>query len=275
MRRAVSKPIKTTKLIKNLNTPIDQLARPEQIKTPTLVGKINPRVARRATTYRPSEQISRFGAPIKSTERPVFSNNIQSAQTTSSPANPLKKDVFSQAINKANSHQQPRLTKKELKAIHGKKRPTKNKWVAYLSVGVLVLAIAGYGVYQNIPNIMAKVASIQAGFAANLPSYRPSGFSLSTVGYQPGTVDFNFKSNIDNRKYTISEHSSNWDSETLVSSIVIPTQGTNFKKIMVDGQSIFLYGHNEASWVTNGIWYQVQGDGSLSTNQLIKLAAKL
>jgi hypothetical protein len=239
-----------------------------------MVGSINPGIARRAKTFRLSNQISRFGAPIKSADQHKTSIDHIAIQAVKPVAEVAKKDLFEQAIENANSHQQPPLTKKELKVLHGK-HPLKGKIISYMALGIMGLAIIGYGIYQNAPNIMVKIASIKAGFAATLPSYRPSGFSLSTIDYQPGTIAFNFNGNIDSRKYTITEHSSNWDSATLVSSIVVPTQGNNYKKVMVNGQLVYLYGRDQASWVSNGIWYQVKGDGSLSTNQLIQLATTL
>lgn len=274
MRKAVNKPLKTNRLINKVTSPIRELSKADTIKTPIMAGNVNPGIARRAKTFKLSNQISRFGAPIKSAKQLHTPPNNTAVQEVKPIVRVAKKDLFEQAIENANSHQQPPLTKKELKALHGK-HPHRGRVVAYLAVGFMALAIIGYGVYQNIPNVMVKVASVRAGFAANLPSYRPSGFSLSSVGYQPGTIAFNFKGNIDNRKYTLTEHSSNWDSATLVSSIVVPIEGHDYKKIMVDGQAVYLYGQDQASWVSSGIWYQVQGDESLSTNQLIKLATTL
>jgi len=268
MRQAVTKPTKNTRLISKIHNPMNQVSNSLKIVPPTFIGKINPRTATRAQTYTKSPQIDRYGAAVKNAPtRPNLSFNQRSVQ----PAEPVKKDLYDLAIDKANAHEQPPLTKKELKQLHPK-HFFRGKALAYTAVVIMGLSLLGFGVYQNIPNIMAKVASIKAGFAVHLPGYKPSGFSLASVGYQPGTVQFDYNSNIDNRKFTLTEHSSNWDSATLVSSIVVPTQGHDYKKITVAGQSVYLYGKNQASWVSNGIWYQVQGNSSLSTNQIIKLA---
>ena len=267
MRQAVTKPTKSTRLITKINTPINQITNSPKIVPPTFVGNINPRTATRARTYAKSPQIDRYGAAVKTAPRPSISFNQQPIR----PIEPAKKDLYDLAIAKAKAHEQPPLTRKELKRLHPK-HFFKGKALAYTAVVVMGLSLLGFGVYQNIPNLMAKVASIKAGFAVHLPGYKPSGFSLASVGYQPGTVQFAYNSNIDKRHFTLTEHSSNWDSATLVSSIVIPTQGHNYQKITVAGQSIYLYGKDQAAWVSNGIWYQVQGNSSLSTNQIIKLA---
>jgi len=267
MRQAVTKPTKHTRLITKINNPVNQVTNSPKVVPPTFVGNINPRTATRAQSYSRSPQIDRFGATVKNVPRP----NPNFSQQPIQPVEPAKKDIYELAVAKANAHEQPPLTKKELKQLHPK-HSFRGKALAYTAVVILGVSLLGFGVYQNIPNLMAKVASIKAGFAVHLPSYKPSGFSLASVGYQPGTVQFDYKSNIDKRNFTLTEHSSNWDSETLVSSIVVPTQGHNYQKITVDGQSVYLYGKNQASWVSNGIWYQVQGNSSLSTNQIIKLA---
>ena len=273
-REAVKKPAKTRQIAKT-DSPLVLSSSKTLIQTPVMYGSIDPKLARRAKSFKQSPKVSRFGATVRQADPASPYLKLPAKQepmkTISKPAT---ESLLERAVAKATSHEQPPLTKKELKALHGK-RPLKGRIVGYSAVGLMALVVLGYAVYANIPTVMVKVASVRAGFAASLPSYRPSGFSLASVGYQPGTVSFDFKSNVDSRKFAITEHSSNWDSATLVSSVVIPTEGHNYKKVQIDGQEVYFFGNDQAAWVSNGVWYQVQGNGSLSTNQIIKFATTL
>ena len=277
MRTAVKKPSRTLSLITNITAPINDLEEPSQIKSPIMIGSVDQKLARRATSIIKSDKISRFGATVKegSEQIPI----LPSKTTKETPKEVIKKteldNIFDHAIANSTAHLNLPLTKKEQRAVHGKKPKKLGKITAYLSVTALALAFVGYAIYSNIPNMMAKVASLRAGFSANVPSYKPVGYSLEAVGYQPGMVSFNFKNNTLSRSFSLTERASSWDSQTLVSSVVVPTDGHNYKKIMIGGQTLYLYGSDQAAWVSNNIWYQLQGNGSLSTNQLINLASTL
>ena len=274
-REAVKKPAKTRQVTK-IEAPLGLSEAKTVIQTPAMYGSIDPKLAKRARSFKLSPKVSRFGATVRQAD--PSSPYLKPQQVTEAKlkaiAKPATESLLERAVAKATSHEQPPLSRKELKALHGK-RPLKGRVAGYSAIGLTALVVLGYVVYANIPTVMVKVASVRAGFAASLPSYRPSGFSLANVGYQPGTVSFDFKSNIDNRKFAITEHSSNWDSATLVSSVVIPTEGHNYKKVLIDGQQVYFFGNDQAAWVSNGVWYQVQGNGSLSTNQIIKFATTL
>ncbi len=277
MRTSVNKPPKTTSLIKKINSPVAEIQKPIAIKTPTMIGNVDPKVARRAKSIKLSNSISRFGGTISPADYKIEAPKHRPSLTATNQkisTHQAQSDPFANAIENATSHQQPALTKKELRKLHGK-NPKRGRLISYLAVGTMAVAVLGFAVYKNIPNFMVKVASARAGFAANMPSYQPSGFSLNAVGYRPGMVAFNFKSNVGNRSFSLTEHSSNWDNTTLVSNILVPTTGHNYKKVMIAGQEVYFYGKDQAAWVNSGIWYQVKGNGSISTNQIIKLATNL
>jgi len=277
MREAVSKPDKKYRPITKISTPIQPSNNLPAIQKPVMATSIDPKLQHRAMTYRQNRLVSRYSAtvyPAKNYQN-VISNSQPQTSLPNSSQTEAKKDIFQQAIDNANSHNQPKLTRKQLKAAHGHKLSKKFKLLSTSAVGLLIVAILSYGVYQNIPNIMAKVAASKAGFSATVPSYKPSGFSLANVGYQPGTVQFNYKSNLSTSKYSIIEHSSTWDSATLVSNLLLPTSGSKYKEITLKGIQIFLYGKDNASWVNHGILYLVKGNNALSTNQLLQLASNI
>ncbi len=275
MRTGVKKPEKSQKKIKKVSHPLILSRSSSIIKTSTMVGRVDPTLLKRAKTFTTSKEISRFGAAIG--EPSKNSPYVAIQQAASSKTNTTKKinsvSYLDRAIEKAKSHEQPGLSKRELKKI----KPKRNKGhiAAYATISLMGLMVIAYAVYANIPNVMVKVASVRAGFSAVMPSYRPSGYSLTSVGYQPGIVTFKFSSNIDTRNFSLTEHSSNWDSATLVSALVAPTSGHKYKTITYKGQTVYLFGQDQASWVSNGIWYQVKGNDSLSVNQLLKLATTI
>lgn len=271
MRTAVQKPAKSTRLVSKVNSPLT-LAKSDAIKTSPMIGVVDPKIARRAQSIKQNRFVSRFGGELKRAPATLESNLTLAAKEQAEPVT-KKPDMFEAAIEKATSHEQPPLTKKELRALHGRK-PLKNRMALYGVGGLLALVVAGYAVYANMPNVMVKVAAMRAGFSASLPSYSPAGYNLASVGYEPGVVSFNF-SNATHKGFVLTEHSSDWDSATLASSVVVPTQGSDYKKLVVGGQTIYIYGKDDAAWVSNGIWYQVDGKGNLDKTQLINLATNL
>jgi hypothetical protein len=273
MRGSVNKPAK----IRNVKTASSPLSveKSSVILSSPMIGSVDTKLARRAKAIKQSSNINRFGARVKEADQtsPYVRDIQQPASNITLPNNlPKKPDMFEAAIERATSHEMPPLTKKELRKIHGKKR-FNPKIIGYGTGFMLFLAIIGYVGYSNLSNVMVKVASMRAGFTASMPGYRPAGFALSSVGYQPGVVSFNFKDN--NHKYIVTERSSTWDSATLENSLVIPEYGNNFRAIMINGQTIYVYGKDQAAWVSNNILYQVKGNGSLSQDQITKLAQKL
>lgn len=279
MRSAVHKPSRSLREIASLSSPLDRGSNLAKITTPVAAGKINTELAERAAAIQPSPKISRFGAEVKSKS----TNNSYSYSGKSQPYEPSKHQpakepthtLLDTAIYNSESHKQPKLSKKELRSLYGKER-SRSRTTAFLTVALMGLLVIGYAVYANMPNIMAKVASVRAGFSTVLPSYRPAGYSLESVAYEPGAVSFNFKSNSNPfSSFSLAEHSSNWNSATLVSNLVVPITGSNYHKVTLNGQSVYLLGKDKAAWVHNGILFEASGNGSLSTNQLLKLATTL
>ncbi len=280
MRSAVRKPLKSNRLIRSVDTPIGLTTRSPLIESSPMVGRIDPGLAKRAKTFRHSVEISRFGATLKSAPSlPEAKASLDSptealAERVKSIARPTGANLLERAIENANSHNQPKLSRKEARLQHVK-RKERGRGASVVLISLMGILVLAYAIYVNMPNVMVKVASVRAGFSAVLPSYRPAGYSLASVNYQPSTVSFNFSSNTDNRKFAITEHSSNWDSATLLSSAIVPIEGSHYQKITLDGQNVFLYGNDQAAWVTNGILFQVNGNSSLSDNQILQLATTL
>lgn len=244
----------------------------------------------RAKKIAKSRFISRFGdvtlpTSIQLAPLPAPAHRLPESTTLTLPAADLKSpplghqrsmDIFQQALVKASKQQPPQLASKRHKRVITK-RPSASRRHRLASVSTTALAVillAGFLAYQNIPNISVRLASTHAGFNANLPNYRPAGFSIGKFAYSPGHVSINFHSNSDGRHFALLENSSNWDSATLLNDYVAQKSKT-YQTVMTAGRTVYIYGQNNATWVADGIWYRVDSQNALSSTQLIDLAASI
>lgn len=140
---------------------------------------------------------------------------------------------------------------------------------------VALLLIAGFTYYQNVPNLAMRTAASKAGIPASLPAYRPSGFSMNgPIEYAPGRVTVSFRSNSDNREFTVVQQVSNWNSEALLGNYVAKNY-RDYQTYRQGDRTVYIYDVANASWVENGIWYQISGKSSLSSEQLLNIAASM
>jgi hypothetical protein len=201
--------------------------------------------------------------------RPVY------AATADAIARPSM-DIFEQALARANSHKEsyvdPKKAKKHAKhtAHHPAKRLARSGALA-----LSALLIAGFIAYQNTANLTMRVAAHKAGFQANMPAFKPSGFAVGKFTYGNGFVAVNFHSNSDSRAFSLTQQVSKWDSEALLKEFVSSAPGKSYQTLQASGRTIYTYGNNNATWVDHGVWFNVESDGSLSTSQLVDLAASM
>lgn len=189
------------------------------------------------------------------------------AEITNARLNPeYKPDFLQSAIDHATSHEQP---------PHKLKKSKKVKITKTVGITASVMILVGIVGYQNISNLRLRMATSHAGFAASLPAYHATGFSLSDIKSNPGEVAINFsdKNNI-SKNYTVVEKPSNWDSVALRDNFV-SLKDKNYRTLETNGQLVYLYGNNNASWVNANIWYVVTGNGTLSDTQIINLVVSL
>ena len=157
---------------------------------------------------------------------------------------------------------------------HTSKQPKKRAFnVAAASLGVLL--IAGYFTYVNMPNLSVRVAAAQAGIDASYPEYRPVGYRLNgPVSFQDGQVSMNFASNSSSVAFALNQSESNWDSSALLEKYVNPRSKGNYATYSDAGLTIYTYG-TDAAWVNGGILYTVEGDASLSNEQIRRIATSM
>jgi hypothetical protein len=148
------------------------------------------------------------------------------------------------------------------------------KFINIFSISIILLVLAGYFTYLNIPNISVHVASAQAGINATYPEYRPDGYSLNgPVSYGDGEVTINFHANTGNTNFTIKQSKSSWDSSALKNQVKEDSEDI-IKTTEERGLTIYTYDNNTV-WVNGGILYSITGDAPLSSDQIRRIATSL
>lgn len=171
-------------------------------------------------------------------------------------------DIFEAAIAHARSHEQaaPRRTKRSNKILN---------WAAGLGAFLL---IASFVAYLNMNTIELRVASVRAGFSADMPNYQPTGYALGPVTAQKGKVSLSFQSG--ESTYSITQEVSNWDSQSLYDNYVAALGDAD--TIESKGRTIYIYNGNNATWVNGGVRYEINGNNaSLSSDELVAMATSM
>jgi hypothetical protein len=170
------------------------------------------------------------------------------------------------------AHAKPQVPQKRRRIRQALKKP---KGISLAAAAMSVLVIAGYVLYLNVPNIALRVAASRSGVEASLPGYKPDGFRFSgPVSYSEGSVVLGYSSATDARGYRVTQRSSDWDSQSLLENYV-RREGDQYVTFQEKGLTIYVFGGSNAAWVNGGIWYTIEGDSLLSTDQLLKIATSL
>ncbi len=293
MRTAVKKPIATTKTPRP--TTVAGISKPQ-------LGSSAHRQKLAAETIK-SPQISKFGSaehrtsivkkvqdlPVKQVVQhathhetaTLQAHHAVQAQPSASHLAPSRSKATSALIEKAltnaTAHEQP------LHSVeHGKKR---RKIAHKLGISARAMAVSssvlagvllgGFFALQNVPNLSMRVAAARAGFNASMPGYNPSGFSFKgPINYSPGQVTVSFSSNTDDRQYNVTQRASNWNSDALLSNFVA-VDSNQYQTYLDRGRTLYIYDGSNATWVDNGIWYQIEGKSAMTTDQLVRIAASI
>ena len=156
------------------------------------------------------------------------------------------------------------------------KAPKKTRRFAPIAAASLALMLlAGYLTYINMPSLSVKVASVQAGIAASYPSYHPSGYGLTgPVAFNDGQVTMKFAANTGTQNFTLNQSRSTWDSSALLDNYVDQASNGQYETFQDSGLTIYTYGSN-AAWVNGGILHTINGDATLSSEQIRHIATSM
>lgn len=250
---------------------------------PKNAGPSHQRVSRAEATQK-SQMISKFGkvgieSSIKKSvqslpiAKPPAHHKIH--QNNSHHVNELEK--FENAIKNATSHLQ-KFEQNTVKKLPFLKRVGfKNQFANLATITAGFLLLVGFFAYQNAAQLSVRVASARSGVSASMPGYVPAGYSASpNVKTESGKISISFTSNSDqSRNFTLTEQASNWNSNSLLANYVEESGCNNCHQTWQnDGKTVYIYDNN-ATWVDGGIWYTIEGNAQLTSDQLLRLASSL
>lgn len=283
MRRAVSKPATITALngrrtgkpeaavhhvsphvqhASSYTPPAERLDRAEQIRRSKLIKRFGSEITAKAPV-KPHKQAVRHvpHVAIDSVSLPIAETSTPHQQQS--------------AIEAAMSHDQPKLRKTPLHHRVARKIRVKPRTLSISAAVMAFVVLGGFFAYQNAPNLSMIVASRNANVEGSLPGHKPAGFSLNgPIKYQPGEIIVSYKSNSDDRSFQITQRASAWDTESLRENYVAGLKST-YQTVQEKGKTIYLYDDSSATWVDGGVWYKIDGDSKLNTEQVLDLASSL
>lgn len=259
------------------------------VVTPRKLVNNTPHRAERAHIVPQSKLISKFSTtsqvptvikraatlPVKqpaAENKPVQYKDLTHGATKPQPQHSVSpaEDLFMKAIANANSHQQPHA----ILPKHAKRTRRLGRRIL-LNIGASVIVvglIGGFFAYQAAPKLALRNATKQAGIAVSVPHFAPQGFAMQKpTTPAPGTLVLNFRSRNDGRSYSISQQQSNLTSEALRDSIATASEG-GYQTYESNGQMIYVYSAN-ATWIKNGTKFTIEGNSSLTTDQVLRIAA--
>ena len=251
-------------------------------RQPKLSPKVNhARISRAENTAR-SQHIQRFNNVKPEVNRPVAKKEAH-LSVVPSPVQAVSKGVSNElkrlenALIDANSHLHELEGNAMRKAPFLQRVGFKNKFANVTAMSMAVLLLVGFFGYQNSTQISTRVASARAGVDAGIPSYKPAGYGISKrVAYEPGKVTLTFNSRSSDNQFMLTQQTSNWSSASLLANHVNKGDCNScYKTWQERGKTIYIYDDNNATWVDGGIWYLVEGDAQLSSDQLLKIASSL
>ena len=272
MRAAVRKPMAIKPLTSSGKT-ADKPAHPvaarstPKLRKPTMAEIVKPERALYASAIKRSKMISKFGRTV----RTKLKTDVVPVHTAPSVTAPEAKD---KQHTVAKTEQPAALPSVKLQHKLAKYLGARPSTLAVVIISLCVLTTAGVLAYFNFPPLTAKVAALRSGVSVSLPAYRPTGFSVKApIKQTAGSVIISFAA-ADNKTFSISERNSNWSSEALLENYV-KTKGQQYQTVQSTGRTIYIYDNASATWTDNGIWYEINGNASLSATELLQTAESL
>lgn len=189
-------------------------------------------------------------------------------------AQEMKDRAIQQALRKMNAMDAERGKETFVEAKR-KKFWQGRKFAITSAVAVLSIAILGYLIYLNMPNISVRVAAMQSGIEKAYPSYIPMHYRLDgLVKEENGRITMNFKGEED-KTFKLTEEKTAWDSAAVLTNYVKKNWGGEYSIAKGQGLTIYVSGSN-AAWVNGGVLYIIEdATGSLSSSDLHDIAVSL
>ncbi len=198
-------------------------------------------------------------------------------------AQQMKDRAIQQALSRMNKVEQGAVTieRQPMQIQFNDVKKTKNslfrgkKFAIAAGMAVIVVALLGYLVYLNMPDLSVRVAAVRTGIEKSYPSYVPVNYRLDgLVKEDNGRITMNFK-NDQGHKFSIQEEKSSWDSAAVLANYVKKNWGADYSIAKGQGLTIYISGSN-AAWVNGGVLYVITDSSShLNSSDLHDIAVSL
>lgn len=215
--------------------------------------------------------------PARHPSSAVPTNNHQAPATVAAVAQPTilptKFESLVEKSERTNNHRYLEYTPVSKRSGWARLKSGQRRAVAFAAIGLLIILVSGFVFYQQKANIELQLADARAGINAGLPGYKPSGFSVGDFTYKSGLVAINFNSERDGHYYKLIQTASNLNSEGLAEQL--STEGNYFETLHKAGQTIYANTKGpaaRAAWVSGGILYRIEGNASLSQDDILNIA---
>jgi hypothetical protein len=190
-------------------------------------------------------------------------NEDPSAPAPLQPNNPT--DMFEKALMNANHFV-------DLHAHRKQYRRRAQRHIASMAAGAFALiVIAGFAAYQNTPGLQFRVASIQAGVSTHMPNLQAAGFAYKGAHAADGKLAIAFSDKHAN--YQLTQSTTNLSGDDMI-QIVGATDASgypNYQTLHTGTTTVYRFSTTNATWVSNGTWYTVNGNSPLSDSQVESL----
>jgi hypothetical protein len=265
-----------------VKAPVFEIETPkENEKATEVTPKFDSKRLERAQAVTRSQHISRFGVANAFNDEPEETTAPEVEQPASAEPKPEvtpDPEINLSQLKPSTVHKVASFAAEQSK----KERPmhiqphSRTKLYSYGASGLVVLLLAGYVAYLNVPSLSMKVAASRAGFAATMPGQTPSGYSLNgPVMSSPGQVTLKYSSNTDNRQFSVKQQPTTWDSTALLENYVAE-KDKDYLTYQDRGLTVYIYDGGNAAWVNGGKMYTLDGSKTeLDTRQILNLATSM
>jgi hypothetical protein len=274
MRKAVKKPDTTA------SQPDEHKAgqsipqqRHNRAKTITRHEKVNrfgliPNRSRQELAPRPAEVKINAKASYRSTAEmaPVAPSLVTSV------SHKKLEQMLDEALLKANAHKHMMGGRTKNRRVKLFKRMP--KWLGMTLTAVVILAVAFWLVWQNLPSVAVHVAAARAHVNAAMPTYMPEGYNFAgPLKYNQDSVTMQFKDKAD-KAFLLTQKASDMNSAALPANYI--PANTPVETSMIGGTTVYIYGdNNNAAWVNRGVFYNLNNKAGLPSDQVLKIVQGL
>ncbi len=181
----------------------------------------------------------------------------------------IKEHLLGKAIEQVPVDNTPPKTTLATRSAH------KARFASVATTSFALVLLGSYLTYINIPNLSIRVAAASTGIKANLPSYQPTGYRIhGPISYQDGEINVSYKANSGNTGYKLTQRPTDWDPIATLDNYVESDSKNDYQIHSVQGLTVYTY-NKKAVWVNGGILHIIDGNATLSNQQVEHIVASM